>query len=61
MVKGSHHYHHDVFHAIVKGQGPRAEAMMREHIWRGIDVLREQLAQAYARLDAANDLENIDK
>lgn len=60
-IKGSHNYHYDVFNAIVKGQGPRAEAMMREHIWRGIDVLREKLAEAYARLDSTYDLEKTDK
>jgi GntR family transcriptional regulator of vanillate catabolism len=48
-VRRSHDYHHLIFSAVVAGQGLRAEATMREHIYQSIDIVRVKWAEILAR------------
>lgn len=50
-LKTSHYMHHLIVKAIRRGQGGRAEAAMREHVWAGLEVIEqrynEQLAEEH--------------
>jgi len=50
-IKRSHDYHHQILAAIVKGQGVRAESLMREHVYQGIDIVRAKTVEALARIE----------
>lgn len=51
-IKRSHDYHHQILAAILKGQGVRAESLMREHIYQGIDIVRAKTTAALAQIEA---------
>jgi GntR family transcriptional regulator of vanillate catabolism len=41
LARHAHRDHHEVFNAIVRRQGSRAEARMREHIYFSLDLVRQ--------------------
>jgi GntR family transcriptional regulator of vanillate catabolism len=45
-LKGSHALHHRIFRYIRERQAVNAEALMREHIFQGIDQIRRRVARA---------------
>jgi GntR family transcriptional regulator of vanillate catabolism len=42
-ARASHQEHREIIDAIRNGQGTRAEALMREHVWRNREALRHSL------------------
>ena len=51
-IRGSHQLHHRILGYIRAGKSAQAEALMREHIFQGIDQIRHRLADTGARAGA---------
>lgn len=46
QASASYHYHRQLAHALGRGDAPRAELLMREHVYEARDVLAQHMAPA---------------
>lgn len=53
LLKGSHLLHHRIFRYIRERRAVDAEALMREHIYQGIDQIRRRVEPAKSAADAS--------
>ncbi len=58
-LKGSHQLHHRIFRYIRERRAIDAEALMREHIYQGIDQIRQRIEPANRAPDSAPSKSNV--
>ena len=54
LLKGSHQLHHRIYRYIRARRAVDAEALMREHIYQGIDQIRRRIEPAEGEREAAS-------